>query len=54
MAYYTRFEGKTQEEALAKAKDYIKRTDIYRQPSLYGCHEQDGKWIATVKYYGLD
>lgn len=61
MAYYQKVYGATKEEAEKKAYDEIKKMDVMRQPSFYSIqwcepvdeHEQ-GKWVATVKYWGID
>lgn len=59
-AYYTKVFGATKEEAEKKAHEEIARIDFMRQPQFYSIAwqepvgEEQGQWVATIKYWGLD
>lgn len=61
MSYQKMIIGDTKEEVIIKANEEIKRLGIMRQPFLesvsYRVAANDGesgKWVATIKYWGLD
>lgn len=54
MAYYKFFTAETAEAAVAAAKEYIAKSDMVTQASLWSVSEKDGQYVATVQYWGYD
>jgi len=49
------FVADTREEADRLAEEHMKKIDPYRQPHIgYYWKDDEGKYHATVCYYGLD
>lgn len=58
-ATYMKVYGATKKEAEDKARAEIKKLDFMRQPSLHSLQpdtpgDLEGRWIAVIKYWGLD
>lgn len=49
------FVGDTEDEVRAAAEKAVTEIDFMRSPSIvFGPRATNGRWVAVVRYYGLD
>ena len=54
MSYSKMFGAEEKEEAVALAKDFMKKLDYTQQPSMNPPYEDGGYWFVKVTWWGFD